>query len=233
MAILKLGELVAGIRGTIGGTIYSANLSGPYARGWARGPNPRSSYQMVQRGFVSQLSAEWRALTDQQRSDWDDYAAAPAQELENSLGESYYASGFNWFTRINTHLLNAERATREDPPVLGRPAVPTITYLLVQSPIDAKEDAYVWYPMNEFDGFDCIVFLAFAPSTGLLWRSHGYTFVWGTDVPFPFNYYFGLTTLARFGNPVIGSKAFVSVSRQNTQGERSAPASATTDVTAA
>jgi len=227
MAILKLGELVAGIRGTIGGTIYSANLGGPYARGWSKGPNPRSRYQTIERSYMSRMPSAWREISDDQRSDWDDYAALPAQELTNSLGEAYYASGFNWFSRINVHLLNADRATRQDPPDLGRPAIPTISDLAVNTPLTSDARFNITFPEGDFDGFDQIVYTSFAPSIGLLWLSHGYTCTWAAPTTFYSSNQIGLTVRTRFGDPTEGSKCFAMIHKQTTQGERSAPASIT------
>ena len=122
MSIVVFGPLVTGARGTIAGTIFSANKSGPYARGWNRGPNPRSIGQAGQRGRTSGMAKTWRGLTQLQRDAWDTWAALPAQEKFNSLGESYFPSGFNWYVAINTRLLYVGRGSRTAPPVTARPA---------------------------------------------------------------------------------------------------------------
>ncbi|GAH72082.1 unnamed protein product, partial [marine sediment metagenome] len=127
MATIKLGELVAGIRGTIGGTTYSLNKSGPFARRWSRGSNRRSTRQGVQRGSLAQFAAAWRDLDQAERDDWDTYAAHADQEKFNSLGESYYTSGFNWFVAINCQLASVGRAARDTFPPGARPTAPEIT----------------------------------------------------------------------------------------------------------
>jgi len=127
MAIIKLGELVAGIRKSIGGATYSQNKSGPYVRRWSRGTNQRTTRQGVQRGAFAQFAAAWRDLDQADRDDWDTYAADPAQEKFNSLGESYYASGFNWFLAINCQLASVGRTPRDTFPPGARPTAPTIT----------------------------------------------------------------------------------------------------------
>ncbi|MEE8539994.1 MAG: hypothetical protein V3S54_09260 [Woeseiaceae bacterium] len=126
MAIVKFGPTVVGARGTIAGTIFSANRGGPYARGWSRGSNPSSSLQLAQRSALAQQSSDWRDLTVAQQDDWIDYADDPPQELTNSLGETYFASGPNWFVRINLHLVAAGEATRVDAPTLTRPLAPIL-----------------------------------------------------------------------------------------------------------
>ena len=126
MAIIKFGPLVVDARGTIAGTIFSANKGGPFARAWSRSSNPASALQTAQRGRMGALAAAWRDLTQVQRDDWIDYADDPAQELTNPLGETYFASGFNWYVRINGHLEAAGAARRNDAPTLVRPIAPTI-----------------------------------------------------------------------------------------------------------
>lgn len=102
MAIIQMGQLVAGIRGTVGGVTYSANASGPYAKLWARGPRPTSTAASNERRRLSTWGPRWLAMNPLLRSGWDTYAALPAQAKTNSLGQTYYASGFNWFVEINT-----------------------------------------------------------------------------------------------------------------------------------
>lgn len=126
MAITKIGPPLAGIRGTIGGITYSENGSGPYAKQWATPSNPRTPNQTQERGFLGQMPNLWNDLTSVQKSKWDDFAALGAQELFNSLGESYFASGFNWFCKCNIRLLRIPRTTIDADPVQARPASPTI-----------------------------------------------------------------------------------------------------------
>ncbi len=126
MATVKFGPTVVGLRGTIAGTTFSANKSGPYARVWSKGANPRSTPQSDQRGRLGSIAASWRDLTQVQRDDWIAYAIDPAQALINSLSETYFASGFNWYIRINDHLELASEARRVDAPTLTRPIAPII-----------------------------------------------------------------------------------------------------------
>lgn len=126
MAIIKFGPIVVGARGTIAGTIFSANRGGPYARGWSRGANPQSTPQNEHRALLGDIASTWRDLTVAQQDDWDDYADDPPQELTNSLGETFFASGFNWFIRINLNLEAAGAARRVDAPTLVRPPAPII-----------------------------------------------------------------------------------------------------------
>lgn len=126
MAITKIGPPLAGIRGTIGGIVYSENKSGTFARLWSRGSNPRAPKQMIERSYLSLMPSLWNALNDAQRAAWRAFADDPAQELTNPLGEDYFASGYNWFVKCNVRLLRVARATIQAVPVQARPAAPTI-----------------------------------------------------------------------------------------------------------
>ncbi len=126
MATIKLAAPLAGLRGTIGGVVYSENKGGPYAKIWNQTANPRTSKQTIERGFLSKMPTLWNSLTAGEKADWDTFAALGAQELFNSLGESYYASGFNWFCKCNLRLCRAGRSTITTKPTQARPAAPNI-----------------------------------------------------------------------------------------------------------
>ncbi len=126
MAIVKFGPMVVGARGTIAGTIFSANLGGPFVRGWSRGSNPRTASQQANRGVLTEFASLWRDLTTAEKDDWIDYADDAPQEKTNSLGETYFASGFNWFVAINSALTQAGDTLRDDAPTLTRPVAPVI-----------------------------------------------------------------------------------------------------------
>lgn len=138
MAILKLGATIVGIRGTIGGLVFSANQAGPYARIWQMPSNPRTELQTQSRSFLSQQASGWRALTSSQRADWDTFAALPAQALTNPLGETYYISGFGWYVKTNARLLQMDRTPNTTYPTSTRPSAPTVT---------------IWHYDNDAPGF--------------------------------------------------------------------------------
>jgi len=114
VAIIKLGALVAGIRGTVGGVIYTAGKSGPYARAWAKGANSRRQGQQLTRGRFSALGTVWQGLTASQRSGWDTLAAADPEPTYNSLGELEVLSGWQYFLRVNARRLKLGLSIQDD-----------------------------------------------------------------------------------------------------------------------
>lgn len=131
MAKIVLAAPIAGIRGTVNGLIYSANGATPYVKRYAFGPNPRTSRQQTERSNFAAYAAAWAALSSSDQGDWDTYAADPAQELTNSLGEAYYVSGFNWFVGLSTQLQRVGRAALDPAPSIAQPAAPAITELRI------------------------------------------------------------------------------------------------------
>lgn len=166
MAIIKLGVTVVGIRGTLGGITFSGNKSGPYAKAWSQSSNPQTTFQQGQRRSIAEIPSLWRALTAGQMAAWDTFAALPAQDRTNSLGETFSASGFNWFTITNTRLINMGRTPNVAVPVIARPAAPTITQ--VQLPFLPGQTAYVLYISNNFGAtLDLVLDVTVSISTGL------------------------------------------------------------------
>lgn len=127
MAKTLLAAPIAGIRGKLGGLVYSANGSGTFVKPWNPPSNPQTPSQTLQRSYLSQMPALWRALSGAQRTAWDDFAALGAQALIDSLGETYYISGWLWFVKCNVRLLRVGRTPITAVPTIARPAAPTIS----------------------------------------------------------------------------------------------------------
>lgn len=124
MAIVAFQTPISGVRGKVGGQIFSANGSGPYVKAWAKGSNPRSEAQTDHRANLVQFSQSWAILSQTDRDDWDVYAADVAQDKINSLGETYSASGFAWFVQINLARLQAGQSQLDPAPTLAIPGTP-------------------------------------------------------------------------------------------------------------
>ena len=224
MAILKFGPTVVGLRGTIGGITFSANKSSPYAKAWSRGSNPVAPLQTTQRGVLASIPALWRALTPAEQALWDTFAALPAQDLTNSLGETYSISGFGWFTKINVRLLVMGRADRTAVPAQSRPSAPTITD--IEFPFDDGQTAFVSYAAGEFDpDFDLVLDIAQANSAGRL--SPPSTFAEFVVSQNPNDTATGFMTayVNRLGIGNTSLKGFARLYRQTTDGLRSSAGS--------
>lgn len=223
MAILKFGALVAGARGTIGGVVYTAGRSGPYARTWARGANPRTARQSAERSRMSQIPSLWASTSPTQRGDWDTWAADPAQELTNALGEPYYISGYSWFTTINIRLLAAGLAARLDPPTTTAPAIPIIASFIFEFSFPSVI-AEVTYDPADFDATDHLIVFC-SPILGAFRAAQyrGFVQLSAAQVDAGGVTDFAAEYIDRFGVPQGDTQAFLTLYRQDDEGMRSAP----------
>ena len=150
MAILKLGPLIIGIRGTTGGATFSANKSGPYVKGWAKPPLPTRIRQSAIQTTFSQIAAFWVAMPQADRDDWDTWAAGPAPPRTNSLGEPIVLNGFNWFQSLQGRRVMRGTTIIATAPVLSIPAAPTLFGVTIHA--SGAGASLVSYPQNEFAG---------------------------------------------------------------------------------
>ena len=198
-------------------SIFSANKTGPYARGWSKSANQRSAKQTTARAALSNFAQSWRNLTPVQRAAWDAFAAHPNQILTNSLGETYFASGFNWFIKINAQLGLMGRPPIVAPPVQVRPTI------MAGDVIDIRTgtffDSVLFMTINHWlPDYDGIIRIAPAPSEGLLLQTTHYVITYtNQNPPFPFiNLQAGLE--AAYGDIIVGTVWFATVQRQTTDG---------------
>jgi hypothetical protein len=160
MAKIKVASPLSGIRGTLGGLVFSQNQSGQFCRAWSRGANPRSPTQQPTRLNLATLPAEWRALSQAQRDAWDTYAADPAQEKTDVFGDAYYVSGWNWYCTVAQWRATVGQSSASAPPTASAPAAPTITALTVdEDPADTSSITFSGTPFSADYG---VVYLAFA-----------------------------------------------------------------------
>lgn len=145
MALIRLGPIVADIRGSISGVVYSRNRGGAYVRSRITPLNPQSPRQVAVRAALADFAQRWsNVLTQAQRDSWDLYAANVP--LNNSLGEPRNITGLNMYIRSNSLLLDTEATLVDDGPViftLGPTIVPTLT-------LDAAADTVVITDLGDY-----------------------------------------------------------------------------------
>ena len=221
MAIIKLAAPLAGIRGTVGGLIYSANKAGPYCRAWSRPPNQRTAYQTEQRSILAAAAGAWRDIAAGDRADWDTWAADPDQELTNSLGEAYYISGFLWFVKLNTRLERVGRAWIDVCPAGARPAAPFPTYVVVTESVDGGLAKTMWASGTQ-DGYDIVIHAAVTQGAGLLNAFTGFYEVLVTQAPDLITEWWSVGMRLKLGYAIAGNQYHCRLFRQTDEGLRSA-----------
>jgi len=221
MARVQVAAPISGIAGKVGGLVFSHNGTSSYCRAWAKPRNPRTSYQTWTRSVLSQAPNLWRNLSSAQRSGWDTYAAAGAQALTDQFGSTYYASGFNWFTRINAHRLDAGQAILSTAPAGGTPATPTLATFVPTTP--GTGTSQVTYASGHFSGYYLAAFVARNPSQGFLARSSRFRLLDVYTSPGATSTTIQTQINARFPGVQVGERYTIQVYRQSTEGRRSAP----------
>lgn len=91
--------MVTGASGSAGGITAARNRGGSYWRARVSPVNPSSERQEAVRVAMSDWSASWRSLTDQQRADWTAYAETI--NATDSLGNQYKVAGNSAYCGIN------------------------------------------------------------------------------------------------------------------------------------
>lgn len=179
MAITKLGGVVTGVRGTVGGVVYSANKSGTFVRGWSRGGNPRTIYQTGIRANVAGMGRVWQALTDAQRLAWDVFAATDPEPTFNSLGDPVVLSGWGYFCRLNVRRAQYTLAPLTDPPPAPENTQPlpmTPLTLVVRTP-GSGSSTLTWDTTNAVVNGLGVIMMAFRIGPGTVQATTGYRLV--------------------------------------------------------
>ena len=99
MAIVRLGPIVGGISGALGGVVFVNSKRSLVAR---RPPTTRrksSPFLARSRSRMAQLRNHWHTLTTNQQTRWS--SAASQIESTNALGLSSPISGFEYFIKTN------------------------------------------------------------------------------------------------------------------------------------
>jgi hypothetical protein len=114
MAKILFGPLTAEIRGSIGGTVFSKSAQCNYIRNKTYGVNPRTSKQSIQKSSFGWLAQYWRSIGTPERNGWTSLALE--YPLINSLGKTYYLSGFGMFKKLNQIYWNSCNLWNDIPP---------------------------------------------------------------------------------------------------------------------
>jgi len=222
MAIIKCGGGVVGIRGQLGGNIFSSGTNGPYVRTWANIPNPCTQNQFFRRFPFQAWPGVWAAISAGQRADWNAYGKAHPKT--NPLLETYHLNGYQWFVSCNQRLTAWSGTEVHDAPVNPPPTTVTCT-AVDYAPDGLIADIDIQHVADAFaDNFRVI---------------HAYVIPWGTNTSWPSAYYqmrvdfdpdpgetlvnFALAHNIKFGPGAVGYKMFVRVMAGSIEGLASIP----------
>jgi hypothetical protein len=119
MATVIFGSGVAGIRGKLGGAVFSANQSSCYVKQYVKPVYRHATMQLPIRAQLAKSSAEWTYLSNSDRTDWDNFAAAPNELDYDAWGNQIFLSGYYWFCRCQQRRYYIDPAVQPYPPAGG------------------------------------------------------------------------------------------------------------------
>lgn len=96
-----LGEM----RGKIGSLVFSRNKGGTYCRLRATPTNPNSARQQATRNWIGWCATSWESvLTEAEREQWREWAETHSST--NTLGQTVFLTALDWYTKVNTRILD-------------------------------------------------------------------------------------------------------------------------------
>lgn len=125
MSKALLSGLITDIRGKFGGSQWNKNKAGNNIGRRANQRRQGSGSQNIQRSRQSNISKQWRAITQTQRDAWN--SSAELYPQIDRFGNPMVLSGYNWFIRCNQYLQTIGEPFQPDAP--GSIDMPQITLL--------------------------------------------------------------------------------------------------------
>jgi len=116
MATIEFNYQIQGIRGRIGGTVFSANKNGPYIKQLAIPTNPKTESQTESRNHWSDLVKSFSPLPSYSKQAWNNLAQLDPEPSFNPWGHPIPHYGMSYFIKCNRRrfLLGLDPLT--DPP---------------------------------------------------------------------------------------------------------------------
>jgi hypothetical protein len=192
--------------GSYQGLTSSRNRFGQYVRTRATPVNPATTFQQAVRARLSAAASDWRTITNTQREGWASLGEFFSRT--DSLGQTYFLTGFQAFVLIRNNLAAAGDAAVSDAPLYAPPdAILTLTPTISAASVSI---AFTPTPLAAGER----VFISMSPP-----RSAGRAFegdvrlitvsaAAGTSPQSILSAY-----QARFGTPVTGQRIFVVAQR--------------------
>lgn len=134
LALIKLSAIaVTAISGKAGGTVFSRNRGGAYAKNFVMPVNTFTDLRQQVRAIFGAISSAWRGLNDEQRNSW--FEQAPNYPVTNPLGDEITLSPNALHQSLNTNLMTAGQSmiTTALPPGSINAVVSTSDQLLINA----------------------------------------------------------------------------------------------------
>lgn len=230
MARTKLGVLVVGIRGTVGGITHSANKSGTYCKAWSRGARTPTEAQNAGRANLSTMGALWAALDAGDKTDWENFAADPNELDYDQFGDQYWLSGFGWFTRAQMRRMLVGEDPDGDVPSGAAASAPT--GLAVTASNGSPGTVEIAWDSATFGATDSVIaFMVPSFSAGAAWITSGWLLVLALENPGDTGEDVSSEFATLFGDLTAGQRIYSRIYKQALEGNRSVKTDLVTEVT--
>lgn len=211
MAKVSFSAPIDEIRGRLGGLVYSANQSGAYCKPFSMPSRVLNSKTSYNESIFGTIPAVWRSLSDAQRADWATWAALPAQERTDSLGNPYYMTGWQAFLGVNMRGILTSGTPQYLAPTTPTPAAPTAVDYEAWWGASAPQSSYITYAVGSFPANHQLLLEAsilYTPDSTVAYR--GWRTILHDPSPLedPYPNYFGYDQIAYFGYATPGSRLF-------------------------
>lgn len=135
MGKVKFSAAVSEIRNKVGGVVYSRNKYGAYMRGYVVPVNNNTPAQAAVRETFGEISASWKTLSNEQRSEWSSVAAS--LKKTDIFGSQYSSNGFQFYVQLNTERVLVGNTISAFPPeIVGIPQFSNIEVTFDYSTVD-------------------------------------------------------------------------------------------------
>lgn len=125
MALVQLGPIISSLKGSIGGTTFSAVRNGTVAKNRVTGKRINTQKQLGALSVSKSVAYLWSSLTPIQKDLWNDYALA--NTFTDRYGVTSSLTGYNWCRALNQNSLLKDSLLIDEPPVYASsPALPSI-----------------------------------------------------------------------------------------------------------
>lgn len=131
MAKIKTTAIIAGISGSLAGTVFATNRGGAYMRTKTTPSNPQSAAQSAVRAIWSLVSKNWKALSEANRKAWS--GVVDQYKSTDVFGDLKTPSGSNLFQKINVNLSTIGAPNLDLPAVPAGVEAPAVVELTADS----------------------------------------------------------------------------------------------------
>lgn len=114
MAKVKFTAVVADMRNKLNGSVFARNRGGAYVRTKVTPLNPQSTAQVAARNLLTGLAQEFRSLTQEQITAWNN--AVTQWQTTDIFGDLVSPTGLALYVRLNANISNAGGTAITTPP---------------------------------------------------------------------------------------------------------------------